>query len=129
MPMNSGHGLAAVAGFIGRRRWLPAVAWGAAILTVSSLPDLDLGVPLFPGCDKIMHFIEYSILGVGLRYWSGGARRLPLAGGVGFAAIDEFHQKYVPGRQASLLDWVADVVGVAVGLLASGRFTKKVGNG
>ena len=129
MRMSSRRGLGVIKELLGRRRWLPSVVWGIAILAVSSLPDLDIGVPWFPGCDKIMHFIEYSILGVGLRYWSGGRRPLFLAGGAGFAALDEFHQAYIPGRQASVLDWLADLIGVAVGFLAAGRFTKKVING
>jgi VanZ family protein len=112
-----------------RRPWLAAVLWGAAIFTVSSLPDPDPGLPLFPGCDKILHFIEYSILGVGLRYWAGGARPLFLAGGVGFAAIDEFHQRYVPGREASLWDWVADLAGLGVGFLAIRHFKRRGNDG
>ena len=129
MPMSDPHGLRAAGDFLGRRRWLPTVIWGLAILGVSSLPHLNLGPGWFPGCDKIMHFIEYSILGVGLRYWSGGGRPLFPLGGAGFAAFDEFHQRYVPGREANPWDWVADAAGIAVGFLMSGRFMKRVSNG
>jgi VanZ family protein len=84
---------------------------------------------MFPGCDKILHFIEYSRLGLGLRYWSGGGRPLFVLGGTGFAALDEFHQRYVPGRHASLLDWAADLAGVLVGFLVFGLFLKKERDG
>jgi VanZ family protein len=102
---------------LSRRRWLASAVWAVVILTVSSLPDPAPRLPLFPGCDKILHFIEYSILGAGLRYWSGGVRPLFLIGGAGFAALDEFHQRYVPGREASPWDWVADLAGLAIGFI------------
>jgi VanZ family protein len=38
----------------------------------------------------------------------------------GIAALDEWHQQFVPGRSASLGDWVADVAGAGIILLASG---------
>jgi VanZ family protein len=123
------QGFGPVRDVVARRRWLPAVIWGAAILVVSSLPRMDLAPRLFPGCDKVLHFIEYSILGMGLRYWSGGGKPLFITGGAGFAALDEFHQKYVPGRHASLLDWVADVSGLVVGFLIYGLFMKKGNDG
>ena len=112
-----------------RRRWLPAVAWGVVILAVSSFPRMDLAPRMFPGCDKVLHFIEYSVLGVGLRYWSGGGKPIFITGGAGFAALDEFHQRYVPGRHASPLDWVADLSGIVVGFLIYGLFMKKGNDG
>jgi hypothetical protein len=112
-----------------RRRWLPALIWAGAILAVSSLPDLDLAGPLFPGCDKVAHFIEYTILGLALRYWAGGLRVFHPAGGVIFAALDEFHQSYVPGREASLADFAADMGGLAVGFLLTGRLWRKRSDG
>lgn len=123
--MSDRHGIKTIVQLFRRRRWLPAVVWGAAILTVSSLPDPDPGFTLFPGCDKIVHFIEYSILGVGLRYWSGGAGLPLLMGGAGFAAFDEFHQRFVPGREASLWDWVADLAGLVAGSVIFGRFMRE----
>lgn len=107
-----------------RRRWVPAAVCAAAILVGSSLPPLGIGASLLPGCDKILHFIEYSILGITLRYWSGKGRlRFPL-GGMAFAAMDEFHQRYVPGREASLWDLVADAGGLVLGFYASARFVR-----
>jgi len=34
-----------------------------------------------------------------------------------YAAIDELHQKLIPGRSAELLDWVADGTGTLIGIL------------
>jgi VanZ family protein len=86
-------------------------------------------VILFPGCDKVLHFIEYSILGAALRFWSGGPRAVFLAGGAGFAALDEFHQRYVPGRDASYLDWTADLAGLATGFIVFGYMMRKRNHG
>jgi VanZ family protein len=127
--MSNRWRLRAAGDLIARRRWLPAVVWGAAILAVSSFPRLGLEHRGFPGCDKVMHFIEYFVLGVGLRYWSGDGRLFFVAGGVGFAAFDEFHQRFVPGRQASPWDLVADVAGIVVGFLLYGLFMKKENDG
>jgi VanZ family protein len=119
----------AIVSLLRRHRWLAAVVWAGAILVVSSLPRPTPGFVLFPGCDKILHFIEYSVLGAGLRYWAGGARPFFFLGGAGFAALDEFHQRYVPGRDASVFDWTADLIGLAVGLLVSQRIMRKRSDG
>jgi hypothetical protein len=108
-----------------RHPWLPSLLCAIAILTISSIPKLGTRTPLFPGCDKLAHFIQYLILGVALRFWSGDARISFLGGGLVFAALDEFHQRFIPGRQASLWDFVADAAGVVVGFLWSGRLFRK----
>jgi VanZ like protein len=108
--------------------WLPVVAWAALIFTLSSIPDLGTGLG---GWDlalrKAAHVAEYAVLGALL------FRALSLAGqpfhaastvawawliGAAYAASDELHQHFVPGRQASALDLVFDGVGVAFGVLA-----------
>jgi len=104
-----------------RRRWLPTVLWAVTIFLVSSIPRLDTAIDFLEGCDKIAHFVEYSMLGWALRYWSRDGRPRFLAGGIAFAALDEFHQKYVPGREMSLWDFVADAAGVVTGFLIAGR--------
>ncbi|MFZ1948257.1 MAG: VanZ family protein [bacterium] len=117
-----------------RRPWLAAVVWAAAILGVSSMPVPPLGPPLFPGCDKVLHFIEYSVLGTALRFWSerreagragsrprgragGSAPRLSghLLAGIAFGAADEIHQRLIPGRTMSFWDFTADACGVLCG--------------
>jgi VanZ family protein len=34
-----------------------------------------------------------------------------------FAALDEFHQRFIPGRYMDVEDWVADMTGASIGLL------------
>ena len=78
--------------------------------------------------DKFLHAFGYAGLGIlALRAFHGGftpARLLPtlLAGlaVVLWGISDEFHQSFVPGRDASALDVFADSVGflIAVGLFS-----------
>ncbi len=46
--------------------------------------------------------------------------KLPLiaiCAGAFYAATDELHQRFVPGRSGQLSDWLLDSVGVATGVL------------
>jgi VanZ family protein len=95
-----------------------------AIFYVSSLHE----APLPPGVsDKPAHAFGYLGLGfVIARALAGGlppriTRRdfvLGLAIAVAYAASDEFHQRFVPGRFADLADLYADTMGSTVALLA-----------
>ncbi len=105
------------------RYWLPAFAYVALIFTLSSIPGLR--APLrFPNSDKLMHVIEYCILGLvlvrALRTMPrlGGpltAALLTLAFGSAVGAADEYYQRGVPGREATPFDWGADTLGLAIG--------------
>lgn len=107
--------------------WLPAVAWAAVIFTFSSIPNLGTGLG---GWDfvlrKAAHMAEFAVLGallaraldadppsqrVNIMLWAWVI-------GTSYAASDELHQYFVPGRLASPYDLVIDAVGVAVGVLA-----------
>lgn len=97
--------------------WLPAFAWATVIFMLSSrstVPvDLDLGL------DKVAHFGAYAVLGAFLARGQV-ASRLPVALvfalGLAYAASDEWHQSFVPGRSSDAGDWLADAAGVAAGL-------------
>jgi VanZ family protein len=108
------------------REWLPAIVWALAILAVSSIPNPNLGGTLFPGCDKVAHFIEYSILGALLGFWaSGRAPRFAgalVAAAILLAALDEVHQRFIPGREMDFWDFSADAAGIVVGFLVSRRY-------
>jgi VanZ family protein len=108
-----------------RRRWLPTLLWALAIFLVSSVPRIGAAMGRLEGCDKIAHFVEYFILGWALRYWSRGGSARFLAGGIAFAAFDEFHQRYVPGREMSFWDFVADAAGITAGFLITGAIYRK----
>jgi VanZ family protein len=113
--------------WLGKHRWVPAVVWSGLIMVGSTIPDL--GPQRFPGCDKVVHFIEYLVLGATLRYWSTDGRWLFLAGGIAFGALDEIHQSIIPTRDASLWDFLADASGMCVGFIFAGRFVGRNRNG
>jgi VanZ family protein len=101
--------------------WLPVVLWAALIFTLSSIPDLGTGLG---GWDLVLrkaaHAAEFAILGFLLLRALG--RDVPaLAAGIAYAASDELHQAFVPGRQGSVLDVLVDAIGVAVGVYVARR--------
>jgi len=95
----------------------------ALLFFLSSQTDLDA---LPSGWDKPAHAAAYAVLGVlAMRACHGGLRRpawlatlAALALTTGYGLLDEWHQAYVAGRHASLLDWAADGVGAAVAVVA-----------
>ena len=97
--------------------WLPVFVWAAVIFTFSSIPSLSTGLGTW---DTILrkgaHLTEYAVLG-GLLYRALGREPLALAVGIAYAATDELHQYFVPGRHASPVDVAIDAVGVAAGML------------
>ena len=102
-------------------RWLPAVAYVAANWYVSSLPQERIGS--LPAPDWLLHATANLAFGAALRLGTGEGRgALARAGALlaAHAAVDEWHQSWVPGRSSSLSDWVADVTGGLVGAVAVG---------
>lgn len=102
------------------RRWAPAMLWGAIILVATSLPGAALpSAAGIPGVDKAVHGALYGVLGAlvarGIGAKAGSAW---IAAGVVvalFAAVDEWHQQWIPGRSADAFDWMADVAGATLG--------------
>lgn len=95
-------------------RWLPFAAGCLAIFVVSGMSQPPMPDRLaFPHADKVMHGAAYCGLGV-LGVVGGWPRLwLPFGVTVAYGAFDEVHQAFVPGRDASLLDLVADASGAA----------------
>ncbi len=110
--------------------WSALIVWMALIFTLSSIPDLSSG--LQPMWDlvlrKFAHAGEYAILGW-LAYRaltvSGVPRTralwLAVLIGVAYAASDEFHQTFVPGRHGAVIDATLDSFGVLLGALVVHR--------
>jgi VanZ family protein len=96
--------------------WGPFLAALAIIFWLSSLSTVP-GASYF--WDKFLHAFGYAGLGIlALRAFHGGftpARLVPtLLAGVAvllWGISDEFHQSFVPGRDASALDLLADMIG------------------
>jgi VanZ family protein len=90
----------------------------------TSLPGSTLpSAPRIPELDKVVHASLYGILAflVGQAMASQAMRAFlvaTLAIAV-FAAADEWHQRWIPGRGADPLDWLADLAGATIGFLLS----------
>ena len=106
------------------RYWIPLTGYLALIFAVSSLPHPEAFAPTLVRSlsDKVTHALEYGILSVlcsrAFRWGLGGwaARHALLLSVLTCAAYglsDEIHQAFVPSRDASGWDLLADTVGAS----------------
>jgi VanZ family protein len=111
-------------------RFLPPLAWMGGIFILSAqsqlpqAPDPLLNILL----KKLAHALAYGILawlylrGLAPKGGSDRLRLLALVLAVAYAASDEFHQSFVPGRHPSLVDVSIDGVGAMTALLLQRRW-------
>ena len=103
--------------------WFPFLGYSVIIFYVSSLSADRVSVITRFFWDKFLHTVEYSGLGACAAYaltntrkWSAGmiwAASAVLCFAYGLS--DEFHQSFVPGRDCSIYDALADLVGGSIG--------------
>ena len=117
--------------------WAPPLLYMALIFVVSSMKQPPFPMPEFEWftIDKLYHFIEYAILGglVARAFLKAKPSVVPSQLVWGLAAVlsilygasDEWHQTFVPGRLATVADWVADVLGSIAGVLGAYLYYKK----
>ena len=101
------------------------ILYMALILTLSSLPAQTLPKTWLLNWDKLIHLIEYFILGIlamkSVKKVNLNTVILVIIFGILFGSIDEFLQSFISGRFSSALDVLADTIGTAIGaLLVSG---------
>ena len=71
--------------------------------------------------DKFLHFTIYTVFAFLLtrQISEDTTRGRAVVGAVliaaAFAAADEWHQRFIPGRFPELADWMADVAGAVLG--------------
>ncbi|HKA91915.1 MAG TPA: VanZ family protein, partial [Haliangiales bacterium] len=107
----------------GLTRWGPAVLWAAVIFALSSIPGRSFPeIAGVAGVDKLAHMGVFAVFGflVARAVGGGSARAFLVAAAVAsaYGALDEFHQLFTPGRDASVWDFAADTLGGAVGAAA-----------
>jgi VanZ family protein len=115
--------------------WVPVVLYAGTIFYLSSQSHLEEQLPSFlleGVSDKVLHAVEYAGLG-GLCYrvfrWgmSGQVASRALLFAIVTASLygmtDEAHQLFVPFRESSWQDWLADTVGAVIGAM-SWRFLR-----
>lgn len=79
----------------------------------------------FPESDKILHALAFGITGaaaalgalVRKRFWGWAIYLEALCLTSFYGMIDEIHQIFTPMRTPDVLDWVADTLGAAIGVL------------
>lgn len=102
---------------------LPVIAYCLGIFWQSSYPGI-ISEPVFPHFDKLIHFFAYAFLAALCArdlqaekpFWSPRDIKFIT---LGFCFIyglsDEFHQAFVPLRDASVYDFMADCLGSLAG--------------
>ena len=104
-------------------RFLPVIGLMAAIFIVSSQPGDKLHLPTYLNYDKAWHLLEYGLLAAtcffALPQTHPTRSRTSTAFGVVcfaflYGVTDEFHQSFVPLRDSSFADVVADTLGAAI---------------
>ena len=102
-----------------------AVVLGGAGLHLLGAQALAVGLFASPW-DKLAHVMTFALLGgafglaSGTRGWTRAA--CCMAGAVLAGITDEWHQAYLPGRNASWIDLLADAAG---GMLAAGLLSAR----
>jgi VanZ family protein len=115
--------------------WVPVVFYAGAIFYFSAQSHPEDQLPSFifkQISDKVLHAVAYGILSF-LCYrafrWAAGpaAARLAVILAIVTASLygitDEVHQAFVPFRESSWLDWLADTIGAVIGTM-SWRFIR-----
>lgn len=105
-----------------------ALAMFAFIVTITLLADFDHDNPLFaairntPYGDKVCHFLFFGVFAffvhraLDCRTWSLLGMNVPAGPLVILCAatLEELSQRYFPQRTLDLVDWLADLSGIAL---------------
>jgi VanZ family protein len=114
---------------------LPVIVLSLIIVLLSNqatfvLPNLNI-----VNFDKFVHLIAYGVYSLTVQFAFLGIAKNPtkiknitftLLISVLFAASDEIHQYFVPGRQCDIFDFLADTVGIILGLFLTAQILKFV---
>ena len=105
--------------------YLPLILYWLLIFVLTSLPGNDL--PNVKLSDKIEHFLAFGGLGfllnLSLRIQNKFTlvKKYPAWSTIlivsAYAALDEIHQIWIPDRTCDIKDWMADTVGVTIGVI------------
>ncbi|MDY6792293.1 MAG: VanZ family protein [Thermodesulfobacteriota bacterium] len=106
------------------RYWFPLITYCILIFLQSSFPPIE-SVPELPYSDKVLHFIAYAILGaLFFRAYSSlqvskhlnALIILSVLSSSLYGISDEIHQYFVPYRNFSYFDILADMLGSLFGV-------------
>ncbi len=104
--------------------YIPLVVHWISIFILTSLPSDSL--PHFAFHDKIKHFIAYFILSVLLTLFLAAQEKFialkaefakyAFVIAIVYSTFDEIHQIFIPGRDAEIWDWMANLLGIILGI-------------
>jgi len=121
--MQEAGNKAQATGSIGR--WVLVAVWMGVIFWFSAQPKvaLNFGQPEF--LSKAAHVAEYAILGWLVQRARGDRRAWWQSWlmAILYAATDEFHQSFSPGRTPRVTDVMIDAVGAGIGMVVAIRRT------
>lgn len=105
--------------------YIPLVIYWLVLFTATSIPVEKL--PSIGLSDKVNHLLAYFVLSVLFylallfqrksKFLFDNASLAALVISSFYGIADELHQMLIPGRSAEVLDWIADAVGVVLGVL------------
>jgi VanZ family protein len=99
----------------------PVLIYAGMIFFLSSLSQFPMAVPSVRGLDKMAHFAEFYLFGCLIYRWLGSFNHeiirktispVTILMGILYGLSDEWHQSFVPGRDATLWDVLFDALGV-----------------
>lgn len=99
------------------------LAWMGLIWILSSLPSEDLPSVKIWGIDKVAHLGIYLVWGIlavlflNKRKASVSMVCFSFSVMLLIAALDEYHQHYIPGRQVSGYDFLANATGLILAFI------------
>ena len=110
-----------------KRDTLFLFAYCALIFWLSSRSTLPMPELPLPFMDKWIHAAAYAVMG--WLAWQAIVHHRPARGALllaalfcsGYGVSDEWHQSFVPGRDADPFDWLADTIGGATGAMIAYR--------
>ncbi len=115
--------------------WLPPLGYAILIFYFSSRSTLPSFLPCIYFSDKLMHGAEYALFGLLVfRALQQSPRRprtfrscavIAMVIVIFYGISDEYHQSFVPLRDPSLYDGMADAVGGAAGIGLAYLWMKK----
>jgi len=105
----------------------PRGSWSWPILLATTVffasGQSTVAAPGWIGVDKAGHFLVFGLLGMLIartqprsRWWLGWLVATL------YGAADEWRQSFTPGRFVEVADWLADMVGAAVGVAVYARW-------
>lgn len=114
---------------------VPVLAYAGLIFLLSSISKFPEAVPSFFGFNKLAHFSEYYFFGYVICRWLFAERNhfanrhalvLTIVIGTCYGLSDEWHQTFVPGRNATLWDALFDALGVVTAAVTYPLIIKKI---